>query len=143
LLEISPHFYAFFDLGDAEEKKLCDGLIALFSTYIAKRHHSYTGKDVPYHEPPGTVVTDVNLRHVHLKPLEPSKADLDKWNRRHTSNRCLVYARSSCQRYFLIGYIHENAHAQAYDFDFLKALAEVGKNWLYQENIFPDPEFPF
>lgn len=143
MVEISPHFYKFFDLTDPDEQKMCEGLIALFSTYISKRQHPLTGKDVPYHQPPGTVVTDVNLRHVHLKPLVATKTNLEKWQRGSTSDRCLVYERSSCQRYLLIAYLHENAHAQAYDFDFLKALAKVGENWLYQENIFADLEYPF
>ncbi|UPK87344.1 type II toxin-antitoxin system YafO family toxin [Pseudomonas sp. A2] len=143
MLEISPYFYSFFDLNDPQEKDFCDGLIALFSTYIEKRQHTLAGKDAPYHQPPGTVVTDVNLRHVHLKPLNPSKESLEKWQKRRTSDRCLVYARSSCQRYLLIAYLHENAHAQAYDFDYLKALAKVGENWLYAENIFADLNGPF
>jgi hypothetical protein len=143
LVEISPHFYDFFDLTDPDEQKMCEGLIALFTSYIANRQHPLAGKDVPYHQPPGTVVTDVNLRHVHLKPLAATKESIEKWKRRHTSDRCLVYARSSCQRHLLIAYIHENAHAQANDFDYLKALAKVGEKWLHRENIFPDPEFPF
>jgi hypothetical protein len=143
LIEVSPHFYDGFDLDDVEEKELCEGLTIVFSAYVKNRTHKLFGKDAPYHKPAGTVVTDVNLRHVHIQPLEPSQGELEKWRKFHTSDRCLVYVRSSCQRYFLIAYLHENAHAQAYDFDYIKALAKIGENWLYDRNIFPDPEFPF
>ena len=138
MIEVSPFFFEAFDLNDPEEKELSEGLVALFSAYVTNRGHAHTGKDAPYHRPPNTVVTDVNLRHVHIKPLEPSQSELKKWRQAKTSDRCLVYVRSSCKRYLLIAYLHENAHAQAYDFDYIKALAKIAEKWLYRENIFPD-----
>ncbi|NWA09694.1 type II toxin-antitoxin system YafO family toxin [Pseudomonas gingeri] len=143
MLEVSSYFYDAFDLTEIEEKELADGLIVIFEAYIKDRKHRFFGKDVPYHKPAGSVVSDVNLRHVHIQPLEPSHTELEKWRRFRTSDRCLVYARSSCKKYLLISYMHENAHAQAYDFDYIKALAKIGENWLYHNNIFADKEYPF
>lgn len=143
MIDVDPKFYSGFDLNDPDDVESAEGLILLFRSYIANRGHAYAGKDVPYHKPANTVVTDVNLRHVHLKPIMPTPAEVKKWTRDRTSDRCLVYARSDCGRYLLIAYLNENAHAQAYDLDFIKALAWVGQNWMLKENIFPDLNQPF
>ena len=143
MIEVSPHFYVGFDLNDPEEKELSEGLPLAFAAYVKDRGHKFFGRDVPYHRPAGTVVTDVNLRHVHLVPPEPSKADLLRWQKFHTSDRCLVYVRSSCQRYLLIALLQDNAHDQAKDLDYIKALAKIAENWLYDQNLFPDPTMPF
>ncbi|WP_339492615.1 type II toxin-antitoxin system YafO family toxin [Pseudomonas rhizophila] len=143
MIEVSPYFDSGFDLDDPLQKELRAGLTLAFAAYVKNRRHRLFGKDVPYHRPAGTVVTDVNLRHVHLTPTDPSKDDLARWHKFHTSDRCLVYARSTCQRYLLIAYIHASAHDQANDLDYIKALAKIAENWLYDQNIYADLAMPF
>ncbi|ELK4761017.1 MAG TPA: hypothetical protein GXX45_19835 [Pseudomonas aeruginosa] len=140
MIEISPFFDNAFDLSDHTEQSFRDALVLLFQSYIQSHGHKLAGRDAPYHRPPNTVVTDVCLRHVHLSPLQPDKGARLQWKRNRTSDRCLVYARSTCKHHLLIAYMNDGAHSQAQDYDYLKALATIAEKWLHKNNLFADTD---
>jgi len=141
--EISPSFWDSFDVDDADDVEVAKGLISMFTRYYQNRRHDWAGKDVPYHKPKGSVVTDVNLRHVHIIPLKRTPSARIDWMEGRTSDRWLIYARASCGRALLIAYVEDEAHTHAHDYDDLRAIADIANDWLHQHNLFPDMSAPF
>lgn len=144
--EAHPLFFSGFDLDDPQEARLSRDLAMMFEGYwVAKSHPSF-GRDALYHRPPGSIVTDNGLRHVHLVHVDPTREQLRAWSRadpyHRVSDRCMVYSRSCCDKALLLAYVDQEAHLAARDYDFLRALAKAAEAWYHLRNIYPDLRAP-
>lgn len=141
-VEVHQQFFAGFDIENPAEVRLGHDLAKMFEGYWVSKIHPAFGRDALYHRPPGTIVTDNALRHVHLVHVDPTREQLGSWRRARTydrtSDRCFVYSRSCCDRALLLAYVHEEAHEVARDYDYLRALAYAAERWFYRENIYPN-----
>lgn len=142
-VSIHPLFYVGFDQTDPDQKSLAENLARLFCKYWKQgKRHDLFGKDVPYHRPPNSPVTDNGLWHVHFYPIAPNVRKREEWAnpnaRRRTSDRHLVYAKAESGEALLLAYIHDDAHDKAEDdYDFLRGLGEAAQNWFYEHNLYP------
>lgn len=145
-VEVHQLFFAGFVLEDPSEVQLSHDLAKMFEGYWTAKSHPAFGRDALYDRPPGTIVTDNALRHVHLIHVESTPEQRAKWARSRphdcTSDRCMIYVRSCCDKALLLAYVHDEAHAVARDYDFLKALAKAAETWFYSRNIFPNCAAP-
>lgn len=145
-VELHEVFELQFDSNNPQEVLLRDGLSDAFKYWVKKGSHPDFGRDATYRDPAGSVVPNVGLRHVHLRPSVMTWKDSKTWNdpdvepHYRTSNRHLVYVRSDERDRLLIYYFEQDAHAMARadDYKFLKSLGRAAQEWLTSGKRYPD-----